>query len=313
MDYKSLEESGLGIARSEVVALFAPFVQRSVPEDDPEWRRMLAVRKRRIIQKYARRLLLGWLPRFQRGVDQVIEEYSKVWQGIDYASYDPKRRPPRYSPWEWGEEKLLASTIGATRFRQLLLVRLIETLKPRSVLEVGCGNGTNLLLLAGRFPDVSFSGVELTPAGNRLACAFQEQESLPEHLVDFAPLPLADRSAFKRIDFRQGNAADLPFETNSFDLVYSVLALEQMERIRERALSELARVTRRNAFNIEPFRDVNADGWERLNVLRRGYFQGNIDDLPSYGLQPVMACHDFPQERFLKACAVLSEKRGGIN
>lgn len=309
MLFKSLDDCGLGVSQAEIAALFAPFVQREIGENAPEWRHMLAVRKRRIVTKAARRLLLGWLPRFQRGVAQVADEYDKVWQGIDYASYDPDKRPPRFSPWEWGETKYLASTIGATRFRQLLLVRLIEQVKPRSVLEVGCGNGINLLLLAGRFPEVKFTGVELTEAGNKLARAFQQQESLPEHLVAFAPLPLEDRMAFKRIDFRRGNAADLPFEPGSFDLVYSVLALEQMERIRERALSEVARVADRHIFNIEPFRDVNASGWERLNVRRRGYFQGRIDDFPRYGLQPVMACRDFPQERFLKACAVLSEKR----
>jgi hypothetical protein len=43
-------------------------------------------------------------------------------------------------------------------------------------------------------------------------------------------------------------------------------------------------------------------------VIRRDYFRGRIDDLAGYGLQPVVATHDFPQEYFLKACAVLSEK-----
>jgi tRNA G46 methylase TrmB len=40
-------------------------------------------------------------------------------------------------------------------------VRVIGHVRPRSVLEVGCGNGINLILLAGNFPDTEFARVEL--------------------------------------------------------------------------------------------------------------------------------------------------------
>jgi hypothetical protein len=60
---------------------------------------------------------------------------------------------------------------------------------------------------------------------------------------------------------------------------------------------------------IEPFRDVNAGLWSRLNVRRRDYFRGSIAEPRGYGLRPVPALNDFPQESFLKTCAVLSEKR----
>jgi hypothetical protein len=46
-----------------------------------------------------------------------------------------------------------------------------------------------------------------------------------------------------------------------------------------------------------------------LYVLGRDYLRGKISELPRYGLLPAFACSDFPQERFLKACAVLAEKR----
>src|SRR5690606_1356218 len=130
------------------------------------------------------------------------------------------------------------------RFRQLMLIRLVEHLKPRRVLEVGCGLGIHLILLACRFPEVEFTGVELTAAGHRAARALQAEERLPQHLVAFAPEPLVDLTGFRRVDFRQGNAAALDFPDQRFDLVYTVLALEQMERVRARALAEIARVTR---------------------------------------------------------------------
>ena len=132
--------------------------------------------------------------------------------------------------------------------------------------------------------------------------------ALPPGLADFAPLPLTDPRAFQRIEFRQGDAVRLPFEDGAFDLVFTVLALEQMERVRAQALTEIARVAARHALMIEPFQNVNQALWPRLNVLRRDYFRGRIDDLGHYGLEPVLALDDFPQEAFLKVCAVLSEK-----
>ena len=59
---------------------------------------------------------------------------------------------------------------------------------------------------------------------------------------------------------------------------------------------------------IEPFRDVNESFWPRLYVFWRDYFRGGIDELRDFGLQPVAATGDFPQEAFLKTCLVLSEK-----
>lgn len=45
-----------------------------------------------------------------------------------------------------------------------------------------------------------------------------------------------------------------------------------------------------------------------LYTFGRDYFRGRIDDLSCHGLTPVLAIKDFPQEYFLKTCAVLTEK-----
>ena len=129
-------------------------------------------------------------------------------------------------------------------------------------------------------------------------------------MQEYAPLELADARAFCRIHFIQGSAADLPFEDASFELVTTILALEQMERIRDQALREITRVAARHLFNIEPFRDLNDQGGARRDVIQRNYFRGRIDDLLRYGLRPRLALKEFPQEAFLKAGAVLSRKEG---
>jgi SAM-dependent methyltransferase len=303
-------EAPLELSRDEIMRLMAPFVQRRVEGDDAEWNAIVRKRKKNILRLNLRRMALGWLPQHQRRSAGVIDEYSELWPRIGFDSYDPGRAPARYRPWHWGDERLLASDFGGARFRQLMLVRLIEQLRPASVLEVGCGLGIHLVLLACRFPDIAFAGIELTAAGHDAARALQSSERLPPHLIAFAPEPLPDPTAFRRVDFRQGDATALDFPDASFDLVYTVLALEQMERVRSRALAEVARVTRRHYFGIEPFREVNERGWERLYVKGRDYLRGRISDLPRHVLVPTAACSDFPQERFLKACAVLAQKRG---
>jgi ubiquinone/menaquinone biosynthesis C-methylase UbiE len=195
--------------------------------------------------------------------------------------------------------------------RQLLLVRALERLRPRRVLEVGCGNGVNLMLLAGRFPDVTFVGADLTREGPRAARGLQRAPELPKPMQDYAPLPLADAAAFRRVGFVSADASRLPFPDGAFDLVVTILALEQMERVREPALREIARVAGRHTLMIEPFAELNERGGRLHYAVARDYFRGRIADLPRYGLAPRLALDDFPQEAFLGACLVLAEKRGG--
>lgn len=309
MHLVTLAESGLGIAEQEITDLFEPFVDRARSERPGAWADEVGRRKQKLLKRMARRYLMPWRGTAQRDQGVVLGEYDKAWRSIDYGAYAPGAPLRDPTPWEWRGRRMFASDVGATRFRQLLLIRLIERVQPRRVLEVGCGNGINLILLAGRFPEIRFAGVELTESGHRAARALQEEPALPPGLAGYAPLPLEDPTAFRRIDFRQGNATALPFEDGAFDLMTTILALEQMERVRPQALAEIARVSARHSLMIEPFQDVNQAFWPRLNVLRRDYFRGRIDDLRDHGLEPVLALADFPQEAFLKACAVLAEKR----
>ena len=288
--------------------LFEPFVAGTYEVNAPKWRAELHRRKRSLLRKYLRRILFSWSPSTRRNQETIIEEYSRAWNPREYDNYRIGGPLPRISPWEYADKGMFASDIGATRFRQLILIRTLEHLKPERVLEVGCGNGINLILLACRFPDIEFTGLELTREGHLTAVGLQKQAILPEAMQEYAPLPLKDPSAFRKIRFVQGSAVDLPFADKQFDLVYTILALEQMERIRDKALGEIARVSARHTLMLEPFRDVNT-GWARMNIIRRDYFRGSIDDLPRYGLKPVTAMNDFPQETFLKACAVLAEKQ----
>lgn len=300
-----LAASPLGIDDSRLWQLFEPFTRAGGGER--AWKAEARRRKSKLLKNWLRRRLTG----DERSQQVILDEYEKSWSGTEYDRYSLDRFPKDdFIPWLWRDRRFFASDVGGTRFRQLMLIRAIELIRPRTVLEIGCGNGINLILLACRFPDIAFTGLELTEAGHRAARSLQERHAtLPDFLQAFAPEPLPDLEGFRRIRFERGSAAELPFADGGFDFVQTVLALEQMEQIRERALAEMARVTAGHSFNIEPFFDVNT-GWSRLYVERRNYFKGSIDGLRAFALEPLWGASDFPQELFLKAAAVLAEKRG---
>jgi ubiquinone/menaquinone biosynthesis C-methylase UbiE len=309
MNFSNLEDSGLGLTKSQLSDLFEPYIAKICEDDDPDWVAQIERRQKKINKGYLKARLFSWISPAGRSEDEIVDEYASSWREQEYNKYTLEPFEHRLGVWGWGGRNILASGVGATRFRQLMLIRAIEKTRPRQVLEVGCGNGINLILLACRFPEIEFTGLELTEQGHRVATGFQEREALPTEMQDYAPEPLRDVTAFRRIRFVQGSAAQLPFDDDAFDLVTTVLALEQMEKVRHQALTELSRVTRANFFLIEPFRDMNPAGWPRKNVVRRNYFQGRLDDLPRYGLRPELVTSDFPQEVFLRVCAVLGSKQ----
>jgi SAM-dependent methyltransferase len=241
-----------------------------------------------------------------RDRNTIEHEYRNAW-GAAYRRYRLDRTDLKTKPWEWRGRRLLLDPSAATRLRTVLFAAVLDELKPRRVLEVGSGNGINLLSLAGAFPDTHFTGLELTEEGVEQARTAQSDADIVDIIQSYSPLETRDRSAIGRIDFVRGDASALPFDDSSFDLVMTVLAVEQMESIRAAALAEIARVARRHVLMLEPFRDTNAGGFKRLYVRSRGYFRVSIAELEGFGLVPVWATADYPQEAFLGTALVLAE------
>lgn len=301
--FQKLDDLPLGLRSADAMAVLEPFIRRNAtPEERRKFFRHLQYRTlRRAIDR-----TLG-LEGGKRDKAVILAEYEEAWTK-GYLRYDVSAGCVRPDPWDYRGQPMLADRAGIARFRSVILGRVIETLKPRNVLEVGCGNGINLLLLAGAFPDVEFTGLELTEAGHRGAVELQKAAALPPNLTAYAPLPQRDPTAFRHINFVRGDATRMPFADRSFELVFTVLSVEQMERVREAALSDIARVAKDNVLNLEPFAEANGHGWKRLNVYARNYFRGRIADLPRYGLEPQWATDDFPQEAILGTALVLSAK-----
>lgn len=309
--FTPLAATGLGIDQAGLLAAMEPFVALHVTAGDPIWTAEVARKTGKTRRQLRKRRWLGWLGRGKRRDQRRIEEeYTGSWARKRLAPYEMEPRPTAGAAWQYAGEVMFATAAAGSRARLLVLMRAIALLRPRTVLEVGCGNGLNLLTLACRFPETRFAGLELTAGGFAVARAAQEDAELPRVLQRFSPEPVVDATAHRRVEFHQGSAAALPFGDASADLVYSSLALEQMEEVRPQALAEMARVSARHTVMLEPFWDCNDRGLRRDYLLTRDHFRGRIDDLAAYGLEPMLVTDDIPGEIWLQPCLVICRKRG---
>jgi tetratricopeptide (TPR) repeat protein len=297
---KALDGLPIAVDPGAIDAVMRPFLGSEV--DDRSWNK----RHRKMWRAAVDRVAGG------RGTSRdrkLVEEEYAVWATMGFDRYRTDRQDLASIPWSWREQRVALDGAGAARMRTLLFSAVLDQVKPRRVLEVGSGNGINLLSLAGAYPQVEFAGVELTNEGVEEARRAQSDTATAQIIRNYSPLETIDAAAVERISFVQGDAESLPFEDGSFDLVMTVLAAEQMESIRSAALSEIARVSSRYVLMLEPFRDLNREGLRGLYVHSRGYFRGAIGELNDFGLEPLWATADFPQETFLGTALVLAEKR----
>lgn len=124
---------------------------------------------------------------------------------------------------------------------------VVERLHPNSILEVGCGNGRHLRFLKQFFPDIKYAGIDLSSTGIEQA-----------------------RKNNGDIDFFCCSAESLPFAGNSFDMILTYHALEQMVVILNIAILEICRVSQKWVVCFESFlRFQNFFG--RLHNMRLGY------------------------------------------
>jgi hypothetical protein len=293
---------GLHVTDADIAAIFEPFLVERLGADDARWieQSQRLERKYAVAPKKERR----WTTADGHRTSELVRiGYQNTWSRVSLAEQIEASKPTYF---EWHGEGMLARAIGRKRVHQLLLVRVFEWLCPSSVVEVGFGNGLNLLLLSMQFPEIGFLGVELTAAGLAAAQVLIDDPLTPQHLHAFAVGPLRDPLAPRRLVMCQGSADALPLADKSVDVAITVLALEQMERIREAALCELARVARRHVVMIEPFADWNADGHRREYIRRHDYFAARVDEMHRYGLHPIVATADIPNKLSFRAGLVVA-------
>jgi malonyl-CoA O-methyltransferase len=104
---------------------------------------------------------------------------------------------------------------------RLLAILEQERPSPRSALDIGCGTGMLLRGLARCFPDAALAGIDLAPG-----------------MVTAAMEALA---GYGKAELRSGDAEQLPFPDESFDLVVSTSTFQWLEQL-DTAFTEAYRV-----------------------------------------------------------------------
>ena len=125
------------------------------------------------------------------------------------------------------------------------LDELMGRAMPRSVLDVGCGEGVLTNRWAERLAGARVVGIDLED---------------PKLRSEWS------RRRLDNLEFLAGCAEALPFAAGEFDLVAAIETLEHVEDP-ERALTEIARVARRHVLVSVPREPL----WRMLNVARGAY------------------------------------------
>ncbi len=99
-------------------------------------------------------------------------------------------------------------------------------LKNKDIVEVGCGRGGGLAYVAKTFSPSSALGIDIEPRAVKFASRFH-------HL--------------NQLRFKQGNALDMPIESNAFDVVINVESSHRYLDINQ-FLSEVSRVLKHDGY-----------------------------------------------------------------
>lgn len=293
----------------EIRSIAERFSTRILKSSDPDWPALrdseISKRRYSIRQALMRMIRSGRNGRAKASVNAMYETH---WSDLDAVHHYVSGLNNRTLKVEWRDYGYEMKPQGLRHIHLAQIARAIRATRATSVLEVGSGNGNLVLALAGMFPDVRFTGIELTSSGIRSAKAMLAFAEMPEEFVNSSPDSIVDRSAHHRVTFIQGSADSLPFKDQEFSLVYTRLALEQMESIRSAALKEVTRVADDTVVLIEPWKDFNLDEPGRTYIRRQGYFSASAKDLRKHGFSPVLVSEDIPQKVQFKAGPVVARR-----
>lgn len=290
------------IREDEILELLKPWLIREYSNKQIRWQIIKAKETKRMLKKrYAQSI--GQIfsrkstnsTKTHRTPNYVNQRYSETWNKyrlLDPGDVDDSTKTIFL---EWGGRGYVAQPLAAHRCHLLGLSRALDRLGSSTVLEVGAGPGITLFALSSIHPEIDFTGVELTGAGVQAAVSLQKAP-LPEAIDCIAPAAVKSRTAHQRISFNQGDAQALPFADQSFDLVITRQAIEQMEQIHPRVFAEIHRVARRHAIFVEPLPDFNRTLLQKIGTGTKNYITVESAKLRNHGFEPIFQFDDWPHK-----------------
>jgi len=222
---------------------------------------------------------------------------SKVYSSIYGRSNDEwvERRTNNRYVLEFSQERLEVNGWFLLSIYVHLIDKILKGTKAGHVIEIGSGRGNNIVTLALKNPDIKFTGLEYSDNGVMASHALMN--NVPLELVKMAGnRSFTEKDMLnKNVTFYVGNAFKAPFRDNSFDLSYTILALEQMPHKFQNAVIEMKRITRKYCVFVEPFREANPM-YGRLHLETVDYFRSSFKSFIKFGLRPVYFTDNFPQK-----------------
>lgn len=297
----------LGMPPEEADAILRPFLVEEI-YNPSTWRRLVSPIHRKIVKDAVKRFLAGGgHPAYGRTEADLVRRAGNKWAARGVADGGPLGST---HPIVWSGRHFLLNSAGVSRLYIARLMRLIEKLRPRRVLELGYRNGEKLLLLACRFPETEFLGIDVRRGSLRVAREAQGLARLPDWLVEFSPEPLQDVSAHRRVRFDESSMRRLPFADGSVDLIYTSLAMVQMESFKEDVFAEIGRVSCAYASFFEPFLDLNSNVIQKLYIYADNHFRADTKVLHDFGFVDIRCFANLPQKVWMNTAHVVASKDG---
>ncbi len=213
----------------------------------------------------------------QRTEDFVKEEYKEVWGEYQKDLYNFTLG---YGFVELNGRIVFQTALEDRRLQLEEFAKIIKSTQPKTVLEMGAGSGLNLICLAILFPDVRFTGLELTRKGHE---AFEAMVANPPIKV-IQYLTGVSTIKIPKINFIVRSMLELPFEDKTFDLTYSSMAIEQIPKDYKQVFKEAKRVTRDWCVFYEGFEDFQ-NFFQKMYRRKVDYFRGNTATLRRIGFK----------------------------
>ena len=230
--------------------------------------------------------------KYDRTTKKTIEIYDNKWalkNNTDWFSPNNNLKIHHY-----GYKLYLVSSGLTQRIWQNEMIRKIHEIKPKNVLEIGSGNGINLKILSTHFSEINFVGIDYSKKGIEKSNELKQLELLEDL---HRPLKIdKENLSSNNLSFYQANANNLSFKNDNFDLVFSVLALEQMNNIAKEVYNEIKRCSAKHIILIEPFKNLNSFGLKFLHHKANKYLSLKTDDFIDENLSLIEYKSDYPHK-----------------
>lgn len=176
-------------------------------------------------------------------------------------------------------QMIFCRSIDHRKFFVEYLQKTILELHPKNILELGSGDGINLLALAVLNPSIKeFTGIELTENGITSSKYYLKNPPYEAliYITEKSREVIAERLVQSKINFIQGDITKMPFKDQSFEFLFSMWVLEQIPRDYPIVFKEARRVLKGHALFMEAFSEAQENFFQRLHLRNLDYFRASF-------------------------------------